>query len=85
MVESNVKINNTVRFKPTVKDGPSTITNYKWFIDGVVQPGSAIDTKGYLSFQPSTAKTYTITYMFLDGTNYNTISGNYYLTVVSGT
>lgn len=85
LVESNVKINNTVRFKPTVKDGPSTITNYKWFIDGVVQPGSAIDTNGYLSFQPSTAKTYTITYMFLDGTNYNTISGNYYLTVVSGT
>lgn len=85
LVESNVKINNTVRFKPTVKDGPSTITNYKWFIDGVEQLGSAIDTNGYLSFQPSTAKTYTITYMFLDGTNYNTISGNYYLTVVSGT
>ena len=85
LVESNVKINNTVRFKPTVKDGPSTISNYKWFIDGVLQSGSAIDTKGYLSFQPTTAKTYTITYMFLDGTNYNTISGNYYLTVVSGT
>lgn len=85
LVESNVTKNDTVRFKPTVNNGPSTITSFKWFIDGVLQSGSSIDTDGYLTYQPSTAKTYTITYMFLDGTNYNTISGNYYLTVVSGT
>lgn len=85
LIESNVTLGNTVRFKPTVTNGPSTITNFKWFIDGVEQTVSAIDTNGYLTYKPSTAKTYTITYMFLDGTNYNTISGNYYLTVVSGT
>lgn len=74
----------TIRFIPTVTNGPASITSYKWFIDGEEQKGTAIDTNGYLTYKPTTAKTYTITYMFLDGTSYNTISGNYYLTVKSG-
>lgn len=79
-----VNTSNTVKFKPFVTNGPATITSYKWFIDGEEQKGTAIDTNGCLTYQPTTAKTYTITYMFLDGTSYNTISGNYYLTVTSG-
>ena len=74
----------TVRFEPVVTYGPASITSDKWFIDGEEQKGTAIDTNGCLTYQPTTAKTYTITYMFLDGTSYNTISGNYYLTVTSG-
>lgn len=70
----------TVRFEPVVTKGPASITSYKWFIDGEEQKG----TNGCLTYKPTTAKTYTITYMFLDGTSYNTISGNYYLTVTSG-
>ena len=54
-----------------------------WFIDGVEPAGTSIDSNGCLTYKPTTAKTYTITYMFLDGTNYNTISGNYYLTVTA--
>ena len=77
-----VKTSDTVRFKPVVTNGPATITS-KWFIDGEEQKGTAIDTNGCLTYQPTTAKTYTITYMFLDGTSYNTISGNYYLTVTA--
>ena len=73
----------TVRFEPVITNGPATITSYKWFIDGEEQKGTAIDTNGCLTYKPTTAKTYTITYMFLDGTSYNTISGNYYLTVTA--
>ena len=80
----SVTKDNTIRFIPTVTNGPATITSFKWFIDGEVQPGTAIDSDGCLTYQPTTAKTYTITYMFLDGTSYNTISGNYYLTVKAG-
>ncbi len=76
-----VAINEAVKFKPVITNGPSSVTAYKWFVDGVEQIGTAIDTNGYLTFTPSTSKTYTITYMFLDGTSYNSISGNYYLTV----
>ena len=76
-----VAINEAVKFKPVITNGPSSITAYKWFIDGVEQTGTAIDTNGYLTFTPTAARTYTITYMFLDGTSYNSISGNYYLTV----
>ena len=78
-----VKTSDTVRFEPVVTNGPASITSYKWFIDGEEQKGTAIDTNGCLTYQPTTAKTYTITYMFLDGTSYNTISGNYYLTVTA--
>ena len=76
-----VNTSDTVKFKPVVTNGPATITSYKWFIDGVEPAGTSIDSNGCLTYKPTTAKTYTITYMFLDGTNYNTISGNYYLTV----
>ena len=76
-----VNTSDTVKFKPVVTNGPATITSFKWFIDGEEQKGTAIDTNGCLTYQPTTAKTYTITYMFLDGTSYNTISGDYYLTV----
>lgn len=78
-----VNTSDTVKFKPVVTNGPATITPYKWFIDGVEPTGTSIDSNGYLTYQPTTAKTYTITYMFLDGTSYNTISGNYYLTVTA--
>ena len=79
-----VSTNDSVKFRPVITDGPSSISTYKWFVDGVEQPGTAIDTNGCLTYKPTTAKTYTITYMFLDGTSYNTISGNYYLTVSAG-
>lgn len=79
-----VNTSDTVKFKPVVTNGPASITSFKWFIDGEEQKGTAIDTNGCLTYQPTTAKTYTITYMFLDGTSYNTISGNYYLTVTAG-
>lgn len=84
-LSTSVKVitSDTVKFKPVVTNGPATITSYKWFIDGVEPAGTAIDTNGCLTYQPTTAKTYTITYMFLDGTSYNTISGNYYLTVTA--
>ena len=78
-----VNTSDTVKFKPVVTNGPATITSYKWFIDGVEPAGTSIDSNGCLTYQPTTAKTYTITYMFLDGTSYNTISGNYYLTVTA--
>lgn len=88
LVSSNVSIttSDTVIFVPEVTSGPTNISTNKWFIDGdvVEQTGTAIDSNGYLTYKPTTAKTYTITYMFLDGTSYNTISGNYYLTVTSG-
>lgn len=80
-----VAINEAVKFKSVITNGPSSVTAYKWFIDGVEQISTAIDTNGYLTFTPSTSKTYTITYMFIDGTSYNSISGNYYLTVTSST
>lgn len=76
-----VAINQAVKFKPVITNGPSSVTAYKWFVDGEEQTGTAIDTNGYLTFTPTIARTYTITYMFLDGTSYNSISGNYYLTV----
>lgn len=76
-----VSTNDSVKFRPVITDGPSSISTYKWFVDGVEQPGTNIDSNGYLTYKPTTAKTYTITYMFLDGTSYNIISGNYYLTV----
>lgn len=79
-----VNTSDTVKFKPVVTNGPATITSYKWFIDGVEPAGTSIDSNGCLTYKPTTAKTYTITYMFLDGTSYNTISGNYYLTVTAG-
>lgn len=78
-----VNTSDTVKFKPVVTNGPATITSYKWFIDGVEPAGTSIDSNGCLTYKPTTAKTYTITYMFLDGTSYNTISGNYYLTVTA--
>lgn len=78
-----VNTSDTVKFKPVVTNGPATITSYKWFIDGVEPTGTSIYSNEYLTYQPTTAKTYTITYMFLDGTSYNTISGNYYLTVTA--
>ena len=78
-----VNTSDTVKFKPIVTNGPATITSYKWFIDGAEPAGTSIDSNGCLTYQPTTAKTYTITYMFLDGTSYNTISGNYYLTVTA--
>lgn len=71
-------------FRPVITDGPSRVSTYKWFVDGVEQAGTNIDSNnGYLTYKPTTAKTYTITYMFLDGTSYNTISGNYYLKVTA--
>lgn len=85
-------VEQTVTFKAEIKEiidennsNSITSSSYKWFVDGIEQTGTAIDSNGYLIFKPSTAKTYTITYMFLDGTNYNTISGNYYLTVTAAT
>lgn len=70
------------------------VNNYKWFVDGAEvtdkvnsSEGIALTkpvinlSDGSLLFYSSSAKTYTITYMFLDGTNYNAISGNCYLTV----
>ena len=81
----NVTTNDTVTLVPEVTNGPSSISTCKWFVDGVEQTGTAIDSNGYLTLKLTTAKTYTITYMFLDGTNYNTISGNYYLTVTAAT
>lgn len=85
-------VEQTVTLKAEIKEiidennsNSITSSSYKWFVDGIEQTGTAIDYNGYLTFKPSTAKTYTITYMFLDGTNYNTISGNYYLTVASAT
>lgn len=87
LVSSTVSVTtkDTVILVPEVTNGPSSISTYKWFVDGVEQTGTAIDSNGYLTYKPTTAKTYTITYMFLDGTNYNTISGNYYLTVTAAT
>lgn len=87
LVSSNVNVttNDTVILVPEVTNGPSSISTYKWFVDGVEQTGTTIDSNGYLTLKLTTAKTYTITYMFLDGTNYNTISGNYYLTVTAAT
>ena len=84
-LSTTVKVitSDTVKFKPVVTNGPATITSYKWFIDGVEPAGTSIDSNGCLTYKPTTAKTYTITYMFLDGTSYNTISGNYYLTVTA--
>ena len=91
---SNIEITSatvvqTVTFKAEIKEiidentsNPITSSSYKWFVDGVVQEGTSINS-GNLIFTPTTAKTYTITYMFLDGTSYNTISGNYYLTVTA--
>ena len=76
-----VSTNDSVKFRPVITGGPSRVSTYKWFVDGVEQTETAIDTNGCLTYQPTKAKTYTITYMFLDGTSYNTISGNYYLTV----
>lgn len=87
LVSSTVSVTtkDTVILVPEVTNGPSSISTYKWFVDGVEQTGTAIDSNGYLTLKLTTAKTYTITYMFLDGTNYNTISGNYYLTVNAAT
>lgn len=83
LVSSTVSVttSDTVILVPEVTNGPSSISTYKWFVDGEEQTGTVIDSNGYLTLNLTTAKTYTITYMFLDGTNYNTISGNYYLTV----
>lgn len=78
-----VSTNDSVKFRPVITGGPSSISTYKWFVDGVEKAGTYIDSNGYLTYKPTTAKTYTITYMFLDGTSYNTISGNYYLTVTA--
>lgn len=74
------------------------VDNYKWFVDGAevtdkVNSSVGITltkpvinlSDGSLLFYSTSAKTYTITYMFLDGTNYNTISGNCYLTVNAAT
>ena len=84
-------VGQTVTLKAETKEiidentsNPITSSSYKWFVDGVEQEGTSINS-GNLTFTPTTAKTYTITYMFLDGTNYNTISGNYYLTVTAAT
>lgn len=87
LVSSTVSVTtkDTVILVPEVANGPSSISTYKWFVDGVEQTGTAIESNGYLTLKLTTAKTYTITYMFLDGTNYNTISGNYYLTVSAAT
>ncbi|MCI6115010.1 MAG: hypothetical protein MR687_06965 [Spirochaetales bacterium] len=87
LVSSTVSVTtkDTVILVPEVTNGPSSISTNKWFVDGVEQSETAIDSNGYLTYKPTTAKTYTITYMFLDGTNYNTISGNYYLAVTAAT
>ena len=74
------------------------VDNYKWFVDGAEvtdKENSSVGitltkpvinlSDGSLLFYSTSAKTYTITYMFLDGTNYNTISGNCYLTVNAAT
>ena len=84
LVSSTVSVttSDTVILVPEVANGPSNISTYKWFVDGVEQEGTSINS-GNLTFTPTRAKTYTITYMFLDGTNYNTISGNCYLTVTA--
>lgn len=86
LVSSTVSVTtkDTVILVPEVTNGPSSISTYKWFVDGVEQTGT-INPDGYLTFKPTMPKTYTITYMFLDSTNYNTISGNYYLTVAATT
>lgn len=93
---SNTEITSTtvgqaVTLKAEIKEiidentsNPITSSSFKWFVDGVEQEGTSISS-GNLTFTPTTAKTYTITYMFLDGTNYNTISGNCYLTVTDAT
>lgn len=86
---TSTTVGQTVTFKAEIKEiidentsNPITSSSYKWFVDGVKQEGTSINS-GNLIFTPTTAKTYTITYMFLDGTDYNTISGNYYLTVTA--
>lgn len=86
---TSATVGQTVTFKAEIKEiidentsNPITSSSYKWFVDGVEQEGTSINS-GNLSFTPTTAKTCTITYMFLDGTNYNTISGNCYLTVTA--
>ena len=86
---TSATVGQTVTFKAEIKEiidentsNPITSSSYKWFVDGVEQEGTSINSEN-LTFTPTTAKTYTITYMFLDGTNYNTISGNYYLTVTA--
>ena len=88
---TSTTVGQTVTLKAETKEiidentsNPITSSSYKWFVDGVEQEGTSINS-GNLTFTPTTAKTYTITYMFLDGTNYNTISGNYYLTVTAAT
>ena len=86
---TSATVGQTITFKAEIKEiidentsNPITSSSYKWFVDGVEQEGTSINSEN-LTFTPTTAKTYTITYMFLDGTNYNTISGNYYLTVTA--
>ena len=88
---TSATVGQTVTIKAETKEiidentsNPITSSSYKWFVDGVEQEGTSINS-GNLTFTPTTAKTYTITYMFLDGTNYNTISGNCYLTVTAAT
>lgn len=88
---TSTTVGQTVTLKAETKEiidentsNPITSSSYKWFVDGVEQEGTSINS-GNLTFTPTTAKTYTITYMFLDGTNYNTISGNCYLTVTAAT